>query len=208
MMEYLDYYDENGNYLGYATRDEVHQKGLWHNTVHNWLYTKNGKVAFQIRHSRGKLYTTSSGHVDKGESIEEAFKRETKEEIGLNIDASNAKLIGINTWIMDKEKDGNLIKDRAKAHVFIAEFDENRWNEFSFDENEVDGIALVDAKDTLKLFKDELNEIDATFITTEGKNNIKTKKKIKKDAFLIQKGENQLEKYGEILKSVIKELGI
>ena len=48
-MEYLDYYDEEGNYLGCETREEVHKRGLWHNTVHNWLYTEDGKVIFQIR---------------------------------------------------------------------------------------------------------------------------------------------------------------
>ena len=33
-MEYLDYYDENGNYLGYETRANVHKNALWHNSVH------------------------------------------------------------------------------------------------------------------------------------------------------------------------------
>ena len=33
-MEYLDYYDYEGNLLGSAPRDEVHRDGLWHNTVH------------------------------------------------------------------------------------------------------------------------------------------------------------------------------
>lgn len=46
-MEYLDYYDENDNYLGYETREVVHSKGLWHKTLHNWLYTKYGDVIFQ-----------------------------------------------------------------------------------------------------------------------------------------------------------------
>ena len=65
-MEYLDYYDEDGNYLGYRTRDEVHKEGLWHNTVHCWLYEMDGSVYFQIRSSSHKFYTTASGHVLKG----------------------------------------------------------------------------------------------------------------------------------------------
>ncbi len=204
-MEYLDYYDEEGNYLGFKTRDEVHKEGLWHNTVHNWLYTKTGKIVFQIRHSSNKFYTTSSGHVDKGETVEEAFSRETKEEIGVDMNSKDAKLIGVKTWIMDKVKDGILIKDRAKAHVFIAPFDEER-EDFVFDINEVNGVVYVDVEDTLKLFKDELLEIPATLITFDGGKNVKIEKNVTKDDFLIQVGENQLEKYGYILEAVQKEL--
>ena len=72
-MEYLDYYDEDGNYLGYKSRDEVHKEGLWHNTVHCWLYEMDGSVYFQIRSSSHKFYTTASGHVLKDESIKDAF---------------------------------------------------------------------------------------------------------------------------------------
>ena len=32
-MEFIDYYDEEGNYLGKETRDVVHRDALWHNTV-------------------------------------------------------------------------------------------------------------------------------------------------------------------------------
>ena len=33
-MEKLDIYDENMNYIGSRDRDEVHQNGLWHKTIH------------------------------------------------------------------------------------------------------------------------------------------------------------------------------
>ena len=41
-MEYLDFYDENRNYLGKETREVVHKNALWHNTVHCWLYDDLG----------------------------------------------------------------------------------------------------------------------------------------------------------------------
>lgn len=63
-----------------------------------------------------KLYTTSSGHVNKGESIEEAFKRETKEEIGLDLDASTAKRIKIINWQMDTVKKDVLSSKTALKH--------------------------------------------------------------------------------------------
>lgn len=82
-MEYLDIYDEDKNYLGKELRSVVHEKGLWHNTVHCWLYDKEGNIYFQIRKDEKTLYTTASGHVSAGETIKEAFGREVKEEIGI-----------------------------------------------------------------------------------------------------------------------------
>ena len=124
-MEYLDYYDEDWNYLGYKSRDEVHKEGLWHNTVHCWLYEKDGSIYFQIRSDSHKFYTTASGHVLKGETIKEAFRREIKEEIGLDIDSSDATLVNIDVWKMDKLKNAVLIKDRAKANIYIDLFEGN-----------------------------------------------------------------------------------
>ena len=103
-MEYLDAYDESKNYIGTYSRSEVHEKGMWHNTVHCWLYDSNGNLYFQVRSDALKLYTTASGHVKAGESIKEAFGREVKEEIGLDVLYQNAELVYLIVWKMDKEK--------------------------------------------------------------------------------------------------------
>lgn len=203
-MEYLDIYDEEGNYLGYETREIVHRDGLWHKTVQNWLYTKDGKVLFQIRKDNGKFYTTASGHVDKGETIEEAFTREIKEEIGLDCDAKNAKMIELVTWKMDKEKkDGTVMKDRAKSSFFIVPYTGD-FTDFKFDTNEVLGIVIVDAQDALNLFETEAGEIDATLIIDENGKNTVSKRKVGLDEFLILENETALKKYGNVLKNIIE----
>ena len=46
-MEKLDIYDEYMNYIGEEDRDVVHEKGLWHKTVHCWLYDESGNIYFQ-----------------------------------------------------------------------------------------------------------------------------------------------------------------
>ncbi len=202
-MEYLDYYDENDNYLGFETREVVHRDGLWHKTVHNWLYTEDGRIVFQIRKDSGKFYTTSSGHVDKGETVEQAFKRETKEEVGLDMDASEAKLVAIVPWKMDKcKKDGTIMKDRAKASVFIAPY-KGDYMDFSFDENEVLGVVFVDARDTLKMFEDGRGEVDATLVQSVDNRPVVTEKKVTSEDFLVMPGETHLGKYGDVLESVI-----
>lgn len=203
-MEYLDYYDEEGNYLGYETRDIVHQEGLWHKTVQNWLYTKDGKVFFQIRANSGKLYTTSSGHVAHGETVEDAFRREIKEEIGIDCDYKNAKMIELVTWRMDKtRKDGSVTKDRAKSSFFIVPYDGD-YSDFKFDTNEVLGLGLVDAKEALDMFEAEEGEIEATMILANGDGTTISKKMVSMNDFLIFENEKATAKYGHTLKEIIE----
>lgn len=203
-MEYLDYYDEEGNYLGFETREVVHKEGLWHKTVHNWLYTKDGNVIFQIRKDSNKFYTTSSGHVDKGETVEEAFKRETKEEIGLDMDTTEAQIVDVVTWKMDKiKKDGSLMKDRAKASVFIAPY-EGDCSDFLFDPEEVLGVVFVDVRKTLELFENKVDKIPAIMVHTIDGKNVKIEKNVTIDDFLVMPGENAYDKYSQVLKKIIE----
>ena len=202
-MEYLDYYDEDGNYLGYKSRDEVHKEGLWHNTVHCWLYEMDGSVYFQIRKDSGKFYTTASGHVLKGETIKDAFRREINEEIGLDIDSSDATLVDIVPWHMDKIKNGSLFKDRAKANVYVDLF-EGDLDSFKFDPNEVLGVVKVKAKDALDLFKNGKGEIEAEIITTKDNKNVKISKLVSIDDFLVMEKETFYNKYKDVLNKVIE----
>ncbi len=199
-MEYLDYYDEEGNYLGYKTREDVHKEGLWHNTVHCWLYDNSGNVYFQIRKDSNTFYTTASGHVQKGETIKDAFKREIKEEIGIELDTKDAILVGIVPWKMDKvKKDGSIFKDRAKANVYIDCYSGD-MTDFNFDEEEVTGVVKVNAKEALKLFEKESGTIQATIMSNNGK----VERDVDFSEFLVMPHETALGKYGEILNKVIE----
>ena len=87
-MELIDIYDENNNYLGYsAERDKVHENNLWHRHVSAWIMNNEGKILMQQR-SFSKIknpgkWAKTGGHVDSGESEDDAIKREVFEEIGL-----------------------------------------------------------------------------------------------------------------------------
>lgn len=203
-MEYLDTYDENKNYLGKKTREEVHKDGLWHNTVHCWLYDSKGNLYFQIRKDEGTFYTTASGHVLAGETIKEAFGREIKEEIGLNIDYEKADIVNIVIWKMDKEKsDGVVFKDRAFANVYVCEFD-GEISQFKFDLSEINGLVKVNAQKALDLFKKEYGEIPAEIITKENDKNVKHKKNVRFEEFLVNRHETAIEKYGDVLNKIIQ----
>lgn len=204
-MEYLDYYDSEGKYLGFESREKIHGEGLWHKTVHCWLYDKDGNIYFQIRKDSETLYTTASGHVLKGETIKEAFKREIFEEIGIEIDSSDALLVDVITWKMDKIKsDGTIFKDRAWASVYIDNFEKIDYN-FDFDKNEVLGLVKMNVYDVLKLFKDEIDSIDGTVIKQDiaGKICLENRK-IQVSDFLVTDGETVYSKYSDILLKVIE----
>lgn len=203
-MEYLDTYDENKNFIGKEPRDYVHENGLWHNTVHCWLYDKEGNVYFQIRKNESKFYTTASGHVLAGESIKEGFGREIKEEIGLDINYESAKLVDVVIWKMDKEKpDGKIFRDRAFSNVYVCEFTGD-YSNFKFDESEILGVVKVNASEVLELFKREYGEVSAEVIETENNDNKIIKRDVNFNEFLVQKNETALGKYGEILDKVIE----
>lgn len=203
-MEYLDIYDENGTFLGKEDRKIVHRDALWHKTVHAWLYSSDGGVFFQIRADEGTLYTTASGHLKAGETVEEAFGREIKEELGINIDYKKSKPIAVVKFTMDKPLgDGSIFKDRAFANVYACEFDQD-YEKFDFDLNEVNGVVKVNAKAALELFKNGSGEIDGTIIKiSKGKITIE-KDKIKYSDFLVNAGETALGKYKEVLENIIE----
>ena len=100
--EMLSFYDDELNELGITTRSEIHSKGFLHQVVHCWIIDEadNEKwIYFQQRSYKKKdfpgLYDISAaGHVDIGEEVEVAVKRETEEEIGIVIDSQKLKFIG------------------------------------------------------------------------------------------------------------------
>lgn len=204
-MEYLDTYDNNGKYLGKKERNVVHKEGLWHNSVHCWLYDKKGNVYFQIRKEEKTFYTTASGHVLAGESIKEALVREVKEEIGLNIDGKKATCIELIPFKIDIEKkDKTIFKDRAIVNVHIYEFNGDE-NDFKFDLNEIDGLVKVSAREALELFEKEEGTIKAEIIKEQEKKNIRDEQNISFEKFHVNEHETAIERYGFIMKKIIEE---
>ena len=206
-MEYLDIYDEFGNFIGTETRDKVHKDGLWHKTVHCWLYDKEGNVYFQIRKDRKTLYTTASGHVQAGETVEEAFTREIQEEIGISLLPQDTIFLKMNPFTMDKVKsDGTLFKDRAFANIYLSEWKDS-VSHFAFDEEELDGIAKVNAKETWELFKGNRKSVQGVRIAIKEKKRIEEEKEFILSDFLLNEGETLLEKYGFVLEKIVELVG-
>ncbi|MCQ2208236.1 MAG: NUDIX domain-containing protein [Paludibacteraceae bacterium] len=81
--------DEDGNVIGKATRSECHSGSmLLHPVVHLHIFNKKGDLFLQKRSMSkdiqpGKWDTAVGGHVDYGEEVEVALRREVREELGV-----------------------------------------------------------------------------------------------------------------------------
>lgn len=81
--------DEDGNIIGAASRGECHSGSkLLHPVVHLHVFNSKGELYLQKRPEwkqiqPGKWDTAVGGHIDLGESVDIALKRETREEVGI-----------------------------------------------------------------------------------------------------------------------------
>ena len=103
--------DEEGNIIGAATRGECHDgsKKL-HPVIHLHVFNSKGELYLQKRPEwkdiqPGKWDTSVGGHVDLGESVEIALKREAQEELGL----SDFKPEILTHYIFESERERELV---------------------------------------------------------------------------------------------------
>ena len=111
--------DEDGRVTGSATRGECHSGSkLLHPVVHLHVFNPAGDIYLQKRPAwkdiqPGKWDTAVGGHVDYGETPQEALQREVREELGIT-DFTPAF---IDKYVFESARERELV------HVFRCTYD-------------------------------------------------------------------------------------
>lgn len=149
-MEYFDVLNENGAFTGeVASREECHEKGLWHRAVYGLIFNENGDVLLQQRSKNKKLWpnlwdVTVGGHVLAGEFGTQALIREIKEELDLDVDESQIRYLVCSTSSNVK---GN-IKNNHFDECYIVKKDVD-ISKIKLQEEEVEDIKWFTKEDII-----------------------------------------------------------
>ncbi len=139
MIEYLDVFDEEGNFRGTALRSQCHgNPDLLHRTVHVVIrHPETGMILLQKRAATkdiqpGKWDTAVGGHLCPGENYEYAARRELAEELGINTE--------IELKVLFDAKIRNQVESE-NTRVFLAE----HTGPFDFQQAEIDEVRFWSA---------------------------------------------------------------
>lgn len=103
--------DETGMIVGSATRGECHNGSkLLHPVVHLHVFDPEGRLYLQKRPDwkdiqPGKWDTAVGGHIDLGENVDMALRREAFEELGL----SDFKAEHLASYVFESDKEKELV---------------------------------------------------------------------------------------------------
>lgn len=98
--EYLDLVDENDVVIGKKLRSEIYAEKLSNYRVANaFIVNSKGEMWIPRRTADKKIYPSCldmsvGGHVESGEGYDETFKREVAEELNIDTDKVECRLLG------------------------------------------------------------------------------------------------------------------
>lgn len=103
--------DENGNILGAVSRGHAHDGSkILHPVVHLHVFNSLGELYLQHRPAwkdiqPDKWDTAVGGHVDLGESVDQALKREVREELGI----TDFSPVAMGHYVFESQRERELV---------------------------------------------------------------------------------------------------
>lgn len=141
--EIFDVVNERDEVIGRQTRREVHRLGLLHRAVHVLVFNARGQVFLQKRsrtkdRQPGLWDSSTSGHLDAGETYDHCAVRELREEIGLELPAPPRRLFKIpasletdqeHVWVYRCEAEGPFVlhPEEIERGDWFAPGEVSRW---------------------------------------------------------------------------------
>lgn len=163
--EFLEITDSHGKIISIAPRSEIHgNPSLIHRVVHVLVFNKNKCLFLQKRSETkdvapGKWDTSVGGHVNSGEDLLQAAKREMEEELGI----SNSLPEFLYTYIHTNSYETELV------YTYSCIYD----GSISFNKEEIDEVRLWDLKEIKdhlgrNIFSDNFEHEISTYLKFSG----------------------------------------
>ncbi len=156
--------EENGLVIGQATRSSVHSGAkLMHPVVHLHIVNRDGGLYVQKRSMKKDLLpgcwdTAVGGHVDYGESLEEALYREAYEELGFR----DFNPLFLKSYIWESAREKELVNVFATVGNFVLKPDADEvaegryWNMSEIESNLGAGLFTPNFEQEFKSIKNTL----------------------------------------------------
>ncbi len=156
--------EENGLVVGQATRQSVHDGSkLMHPVVHLHIINREGCLYIQKRSMSkdllpGRWDTAVGGHVDYGETLEEALYREASEELGFR----DFNPIFLKSYVWESAREKELVNVFATVGNFTLRPDNDEvtegryWRMSEIESNLGRGLFTPNFEQEFKSIKDTL----------------------------------------------------
>jgi len=165
---------EDDEVIGQVTRKECHNETRrpWHRSIHIFLFNLKGDLYLSQRGKKkdtapGEWTVSAAGHVNLGESYEEAAKIELEEELGLNIGlklidkfaidyGSEREVVAIFAGVTEKEP---TIKEEEVEQIKVFNFEsivkKFKNKQFDLSGGSRDSFLHVIKSGSLKMFREK-----------------------------------------------------
>lgn len=160
MVEYFNVLNERGEYTGeIESRENCHKNGLWHKAVTLFIINNKGQVLLQKRSKNKKLWPnmwdiTAGGHVLAGEFGFQTVIRETKEEIGIDVNKKDITFIGAS---ISSNQKGEIINNHFNEYYIVnSDVDEKS---LKLQEEEVSEVKWIDEEEIIKRIQNKYDGI-------------------------------------------------
>jgi isopentenyldiphosphate isomerase len=145
MDEYIDILNDNGEKTGETClKSEAHKKGVFHASVHIWIFDKHKNVLIQKRAADKDTFPnlwdiSVAGHISAGEEPLKSALREVEEEIGLIV--TEKQLCFIGTAKKRIRHHENLI-DNELHYIYLCAVD-YKISQLKIQKEEVSAIKSI-----------------------------------------------------------------